>query len=46
MTLQIPWCGMDHEQVRQAVGLKNMRLEIPKDVDTEVARVIQDCWHT
>lgn len=33
-------------QVVGAVGFQNKRLEIPEEVDPEVAQIINDCWQT
>ncbi|GKV37552.1 hypothetical protein SLEP1_g45573 [Rubroshorea leprosula] len=35
---------MDRMQVIEAVGSENRRLDIPKEVDPLVARIIQKCW--
>ncbi|KAF7805176.1 serine/threonine-protein kinase EDR1 [Senna tora] len=43
-TLRLPWSGMNPMQVVGAVGFQNRRLEIPKDVDPIVARIIWECW--
>ncbi|MED6159529.1 hypothetical protein PIB30_043101 [Stylosanthes scabra] len=40
----IPWQGLNQMQVVGAVGFQNRRLEIPDDVDPEVAQIIRDCW--
>ncbi|XP_023515854.1 serine/threonine-protein kinase EDR1-like [Cucurbita pepo subsp. pepo] len=45
-TLRLPWSGMNPMQVVGAVGFQNRRLEIPKEVDTTVARIIWECWQT
>ncbi|XP_058000499.1 serine/threonine-protein kinase EDR1 isoform X2 [Hevea brasiliensis] len=45
-TLRLPWSGMNPMQVVGAVGFQNRRLEIPKDVDPLVARIILECWQT
>ncbi|KAA8536949.1 hypothetical protein F0562_029427 [Nyssa sinensis] len=45
-TLRLPWSGMNPMQVVGAVGFQNRRLEIPKDVDPKVARIIWECWQT
>ncbi|OAY44153.1 serine/threonine-protein kinase EDR1 [Manihot esculenta] len=45
-TLRLPWSGMNPMQVVGAVGFQNRRLEIPKDVDPLVARIIIECWQT
>ncbi|XP_042386948.1 serine/threonine-protein kinase EDR1-like isoform X1 [Zingiber officinale] len=43
-TLRMPWSGMNPMQVVGAVGFQNQRLEIPKEVDPLVARIIWECW--
>ncbi|KAI3975407.1 hypothetical protein MKX01_004494 [Papaver californicum] len=43
-TLRMPWSGMNPMQVVGAVGFQNRRLEIPKEVDPAVAKIICDCW--
>ncbi|CAL5208486.1 unnamed protein product [Lathyrus oleraceus] len=43
-TLKLPWTGMNPMQVVGAVGFQNRRLEIPKEVDPLVARIIWECW--
>lgn len=45
-TLKLPWNEMNPIQVVGAVGFQNRRLEIPKEVDPLVARVICECWQT
>ncbi|KAG7941258.1 hypothetical protein I3843_16G030600 [Carya illinoinensis] len=45
-TLRIPWKGLNPMQVVGAVGFQNKRLEIPEEVDPEVAQIINDCWQT
>ncbi|KAF3786142.1 Serine/threonine-protein kinase [Nymphaea thermarum] len=45
-TLKMPWRGMNPMQVVGAVGFQNRRLEIPKEVDPLVARIIWECWQT
>ncbi|KAB5556332.1 hypothetical protein DKX38_007241 [Salix brachista] len=45
-TLKSPWSGMNPMQVVGAVGFQNRRLEIPKEVDPLVARIILQCWQT
>nr|ABK96722.1 unknown [Populus trichocarpa x Populus deltoides] len=37
---------MNPMQVVGAVGFQNRRLEIPKEVDPLVARIIWECWQT
>ncbi|KAL3843986.1 hypothetical protein ACJIZ3_001389 [Penstemon smallii] len=43
-TLKLPWTGMNPMQVVGAVGFQNRRLEIPKEVDPLVGRIIWECW--
>ncbi|CAJ1976199.1 unnamed protein product [Sphenostylis stenocarpa] len=43
-TLRLPWTGMNPMQVVGAVGFQNRRLEIPKEVDPMVGRIIWECW--
>ncbi|GLT69082.1 hypothetical protein SLA2020_412610 [Shorea laevis] len=43
-TLRVPWEGMNRTQVIEAVCSDNRRLDIPKDVDSLVAKIIQKCW--
>ncbi|KAK6915472.1 hypothetical protein RJ641_020589 [Dillenia turbinata] len=43
-TLRLPWSGMNPMQVVGAVGFQNRRLDIPKEVDPVVARIIWECW--
>ncbi|KAL2325434.1 hypothetical protein Fmac_024492 [Flemingia macrophylla] len=43
-TLKLPWTGMNPMQVVGAVGFQNRRLDIPKEVDPIVARIIWECW--
>ncbi|KAI4301881.1 hypothetical protein L6164_035118 [Bauhinia variegata] len=45
-TLKLPWSGMNPMQVVGAVGFQNRRLDIPKDLDPVVARIIWECWQT
>ncbi|KZV39942.1 hypothetical protein F511_11322 [Dorcoceras hygrometricum] len=45
-TLKLPWSEMNPIQVVGAVGFQNRRLEIPKEVDPLVARIICECWQT
>ncbi|XAR54550.1 Non-specific serine/threonine protein kinase [Bertholletia excelsa] len=45
-TLRLPWRGMNPMQVVGAVGFQNRRLDIPKEVDLLVARIIRECWQT
>lgn len=43
-TLRMPWGGMNPMQVVGAVGFQDRRLEIPKEIDPLVARIIWECW--
>ncbi|TKV93737.1 hypothetical protein SEVIR_9G245700v4 [Setaria viridis] len=43
-TLRTPWQGMNPMQVVGAVGFQDRRLDIPKEVDPLVAKIIRDCW--
>ncbi|CAL1382071.1 unnamed protein product [Linum trigynum] len=45
-TMRIPWSGMNPMQVVGAVGFQNRRLEIPKELDPLVSRIIWECWQT
>ncbi|CAN1765009.1 Serine/threonine-protein kinase EDR1 [Linum perenne] len=45
-TLRLPWSGMNPMQVVGAVGFQNRRLEIPKELDPLVSRIIWECWQT
>ncbi|XVE89824.1 hypothetical protein DITRI_Ditri20bG0025400 [Diplodiscus trichospermus] len=45
-TLRLPWSGMNSMQVVGAVGFQNRRLDIPKELDPLVARIIWQCWQT
>lgn len=45
-TLRMPWHGMNPMQVVGAVGFQERRLDIPKEVDPLVARIIWECWQT
>ncbi|KAL0374938.1 UNVERIFIED_CONTAM: Serine/threonine-protein kinase CTR1 [Sesamum radiatum] len=43
-TLQQPWGNLNPAQVVAAVGFKGKRLEIPRDVNPQVAALIEACW--
>jgi sterile alpha motif and leucine zipper-containing kinase AZK len=43
-TLRVPWSGLNPMQVVGAVGFQNKRLDIPKEVDPQVASIIYSCW--
>ncbi|KAK8651504.1 hypothetical protein V6N13_141105 [Hibiscus sabdariffa] len=45
-TQRLPWSGMNPMQVVGAVGFQNRRLDIPKELDPLVARIIWECWQT
>uniref|UniRef100_A0A0D3HA62 non-specific serine/threonine protein kinase n=1 Tax=Oryza barthii TaxID=65489 RepID=A0A0D3HA62_9ORYZ len=44
MTMQQPWCNLNPAQVVAAVGFKGRRLDIPKDLNPQVAALIESCW--
>ncbi|XP_057947739.1 serine/threonine-protein kinase CTR1 [Malania oleifera] len=44
VTLQQPWSNLNPPQVVAAVGFKAKRLEIPRDLDPQVAAIIEACW--
>ncbi|GMI84764.1 SUGAR-INSENSITIVE 1, CONSTITUTIVE TRIPLE RESPONSE 1 [Hibiscus trionum] len=43
-TLQLPWGNLNPAQVVAAVGFKGKRLDIPRDLNPQVAAIIEDCW--
>ncbi|KAJ9184426.1 hypothetical protein P3X46_004154 [Hevea brasiliensis] len=43
-TLQQPWSNLNPAQVVAAVGFKGKRLEIPRDLNHQVANIIEACW--
>ncbi|XP_076902246.1 serine/threonine-protein kinase CTR1-like [Bidens hawaiensis] len=43
-TLQQPWGNLNPAQVVAAVGFKCKRLEIPPDVNPQIAALIEACW--
>ncbi|KAK4743265.1 hypothetical protein SAY87_001266 [Trapa incisa] len=43
-TLQQPWSNLNPAQVVAAVGFKDRRLEIPRDLNPQVAALIEACW--
>ncbi|KAJ6816620.1 serine/threonine-protein kinase EDR1-like [Iris pallida] len=43
-TMRMPWSGMNPMQVVGAVGFQNRRLDIPKEVDPMIAKIITECW--
>ncbi|XP_043724530.1 serine/threonine-protein kinase CTR1-like [Telopea speciosissima] len=44
VTLQQPWGNLNPAQVVAAVGFKRKRLEIPSNVNHQVATLIEACW--
>ncbi|KAE9585414.1 putative protein kinase TKL-CTR1-DRK-2 family [Lupinus albus] len=43
-TLQQPWSNLNPAQVVAAVGFKGKRLEIPHDLNPQLASIIEACW--
>ncbi|BAT85819.1 Serine/threonine-protein kinase [Vigna angularis] len=43
-TLQQPWSNLNPPQVVAAVGFKGKRLEIPRDLNPQIASIIEACW--
>ncbi|KAK7378753.1 hypothetical protein VNO80_04200 [Phaseolus coccineus] len=43
-TLQQPWSNLNPPQVVAAVGFKAKRLEIPRDLNPQLASIIEACW--
>ncbi|KAL2608857.1 hypothetical protein R1flu_027430 [Riccia fluitans] len=43
-TLRQPWGGMNPMQVVGAVGFQHRRLDIPTDMDPQLANIIRECW--
>ncbi|PHU05541.1 Serine/threonine-protein kinase CTR1 [Capsicum chinense] len=43
-TLQQPWSKLNAPQVIAAVGFNRKRLEIPSDLNPQVATIIEACW--
>ncbi|CAL9229047.1 unnamed protein product [Arabidopsis halleri] len=43
-TLQQPWGNLNPAQVVAAVGFKCKRLEIPRNLNPQVAAIIESCW--
>uniref|UniRef100_A0A5B7AXT4 non-specific serine/threonine protein kinase n=1 Tax=Davidia involucrata TaxID=16924 RepID=A0A5B7AXT4_DAVIN len=43
-TLQQPWSNLKPAQVVAVVGFKGRRLEIPRDLNPQVATIIEACW--
>nr|POE67432.1 serine/threonine-protein kinase edr1 [Quercus suber]POE97324.1 serine/threonine-protein kinase edr1 [Quercus suber] len=46
MTESIPWNNLNGLQVVGVVGFMNRRLDLPEDLDPQVATIIKDCWHS
>ncbi|XXG73028.1 hypothetical protein AAC387_Pa07g2010 [Persea americana] len=44
VTMQQPWSSLNPAQVVAAVGFKNKRLEIPRNVNPQVSALIESCW--
>ncbi|XP_072979871.1 uncharacterized protein [Typha angustifolia] len=44
MTLQQPWTNLNPAQVVAAVGFKGRRLDVPTDLNPQVAAIIESCW--
>ncbi|KAI5084308.1 hypothetical protein GOP47_0000477 [Adiantum capillus-veneris] len=43
-TLQQPWSGLSPAQVVGAVGFQHRRLQMPKDLNPNLAALIESCW--
>ncbi|VFQ75062.1 unnamed protein product [Cuscuta campestris] len=43
-TLQQPWSNLNPAQVVAAVGFQHKRLEIPHNLNAQVAKIIEACW--
>ncbi|XP_019444284.1 PREDICTED: serine/threonine-protein kinase CTR1 isoform X5 [Lupinus angustifolius] len=43
-TLQQPWNNLNPAQVVAAVGFKGKRLDIPHDLNPQLASIIESCW--
>ncbi|KAL8505033.1 hypothetical protein ACS0TY_016294 [Phlomoides rotata] len=43
-TLQQPWGNLNPAQVVAAVGFKRKRLELPRDINPQIAAIILACW--
>lgn len=43
-TLQQPWSGLSPAQVVWAVGFQHRRLLIPKEMNPDIAALIESCW--
>ncbi|KAL7617520.1 hypothetical protein Lser_V15G01956 [Lactuca serriola] len=44
ITLQEPWSNLNAAQVVAAVGYRHKRLEIPHNVNRQIAALIEACW--
>ncbi|XP_033508237.2 serine/threonine-protein kinase CTR1-like [Nicotiana tomentosiformis] len=42
--LQQPWSNLSAPQVVAAVGFRGKRLDIPSDLNPQVATIIEACW--
>eukprot|EP00164_Ancoracysta_twista_P001299 GFYU01001700.1.p1 GENE.GFYU01001700.1~~GFYU01001700.1.p1 ORF type:complete len:998 (-),score=251.90 GFYU01001700.1:110-3103(-) len=45
VTMQQPWNDLHPMQVVGAVGYQNKTLEIPEECNSEVSKLIQECWN-
>jgi serine/threonine protein kinase len=46
ITLEQPWNGLNPMQVVGAVGFQERRLQLPDNIDPDLAKLITSCWHT
>ncbi|KVH99925.1 Protein kinase, catalytic domain-containing protein [Cynara cardunculus var. scolymus] len=44
VTLQEPWSYLNAPQVVAAVGYRHKRLEIPRDINRQLAALMEACW--
>ncbi|CAN0907543.1 Probable serine/threonine-protein kinase SIS8 [Linum grandiflorum] len=44
MTVSVPWNKLNSMQVVGVVGFMDRRLELPEDLDPNIASIISDCW--
>uniref|UniRef100_A0A7N0UWI0 Protein kinase domain-containing protein n=1 Tax=Kalanchoe fedtschenkoi TaxID=63787 RepID=A0A7N0UWI0_KALFE len=44
VTMQQPWSNLNAAQVVAAVGFRGKRLEIPRELNSQVASIIEACW--
>ncbi|KAG9133270.1 hypothetical protein Leryth_023522 [Lithospermum erythrorhizon] len=45
MTESVPWSDLNPLQVVGVVGFMDRRLDIPENLDPQVASIIHDCWN-